>query len=359
KGTPREFLQMVSPVVVFIAGLWWFYVALRFRWTLMPKDYVALAMLVLGIFYFQKFVWRADRYHLYQAFVVSAPIVAYMTEKICRGRTRSGAVFALALLAAGPTLARITDSSPHRIVKHMPAADYQPQFGYVQGSSGLARTLSALEPVVASVPGPIFDFTNEPALFHFLLGAPPSTPFFHVSMAISRESQALVLDKLAESPPGLVVYASDGIMWAWDSIPNPVRHADISEYLLRNWHPFAVIASHVLLRRDGSSGSLALDPKVAYRDVPSCNWGYVPHFDGPPGVQFRELAALTPQSRAVAGTVVTIVPDVRERALPVETLRRTSYVEFAFDDLKADGFALFDGDEPGAEKEAPIRFRSR
>src|SRR5262249_11703353 len=45
KGTPREFLQMVSPVVVFIAGLWWFYVALRFRWTLMPKDYVALAML--------------------------------------------------------------------------------------------------------------------------------------------------------------------------------------------------------------------------------------------------------------------------------------------------------------------------
>src|SRR5262249_7142834 len=124
KGTPREFLQMVSPVAVFIAGLWWFFMALRFRWTLMPKDYVALAMLVLGIFYFQKFVWRADRYHLYQAFVVSAPIVAYMAEKVCRGRTRAGAVFALALLAAGPTLARITESSPRRIAKQMPGADY-------------------------------------------------------------------------------------------------------------------------------------------------------------------------------------------------------------------------------------------
>src|SRR5262249_26302591 len=217
---------------------------------LLPKDYLALALLLVGILYFQKFLWRADSDHLQQAFLVSAPIVVYIADRVFRRRVIVfRALFMVGIVAAGPTIAMAIDSFPQRIMRSMPVPQGMLRLGYTQESSDVVQTARALQPIIASAHGPIFDFTNEPALFHFSLGARPATAFFHVSMAISRESQTLLIRKLAENPPELVVYASQGEMWHWDGIPNSVRHRYISEYLLRNWEPLSSVKSYLMLRR--------------------------------------------------------------------------------------------------------------
>src|SRR5262249_24595077 len=152
------------------------------------------------------------------------------------------------------------------------------------------------------------------------------------------------------------VYFSDGPMWHWDEVPNSVRHRDVSEYLLRNYEPLDFRHGNLILRRRRLSPGpvpAGLVPKLAYRSLFPCDWGYVPHFDAlPTGAgTLAELGSLVPRTTALPGAVVTTLEG------SAAALSGASYLELTLDDLKADDFSLSDEAEPVRGTPPPIAFR--
>ena len=97
----------------------------------------------------------------------------------------------------------------------------------------------------------IFDFSNNPALFHYLVERPQATRYFHVSMAIRERSQLDLIDELEESAP-LVVFSSNAYgLPMWDGIPNQVRHYEVSEYLLEHYEPLLTVRGFLFMVRKG------------------------------------------------------------------------------------------------------------
>jgi hypothetical protein len=145
--------------------------------------------------------------------------------------------------------------------------------------------------VIAAV-GPdarVFDFSNQPATLYYLLREPSPTRYLHVSMAIRERNQADLIDELEADPPELVLYWSSQVgLPYWDGIINPVRHYDVSQYVLENYRPWLSVQGQVFyLRNDieapdvaSFAGALsaapdAVDPATV---IPPCDWGTAPAF---------------------------------------------------------------------------------
>jgi hypothetical protein len=357
-------LQIVAAITSFGAGSWWFFSSLRARRRFSAEDCLALALLLFGMVYFQKFLWRPDAEHLLLAFLVAAPTVVHTTYRGVRWLDRalhrplSSWLLAVMVLAATPCAAVATNDLRHHVMPALRRGESDLRLGYVrvEEEASLVERASALGRVLrdGGRDGRVFDFTNQPALIHFLLGALPSTPYFHISMAISRESQRLLLAALDADPPTYAIYYASTAMWRWDEIPSSVRHRDVSEYLLRNYEPLHPAADNVVLRRRGAAELGAADPRVLYPQVLPCDWGYVPHFDGPPDGPTRELATLAHRTEALPSGFRTSLEDLPGR------LDSASYLELAFDDLGEDELSLRDGDEEKweANRGKPITFRA-
>ena len=135
---------------------------------------------------------------------------------------------------------------------------------------------------------PIFDFTNQPALYHFLLGYRPASRYYNVSMAIRRKTQADVMAELSRAPPKLVVYGSrTGGLVGWDGVPNVVRHYDLSRFVLANYRPLATVAGQTFYLVNGADPTPRhalppsvkfLQPRAGYESGQQCDWGYSPYF---------------------------------------------------------------------------------
>jgi hypothetical protein len=93
---------------------------------------------------------------------------------------------------------------------------------------------------------------------------------------------------LEADPPELVLYWSDTMgLPHWDGIINPVRHYDVSQYLLENYRPWvAVHGQSFYLRNDidppdvaSFAGHLSVEPATDLRGaLPPCDWGTAPMF---------------------------------------------------------------------------------
>jgi hypothetical protein len=127
----------------------------------------------------------------------------------------------------------------------------------------------------------VFDFTNAPGLLHYLLDIPPSTRYYHVSLAIRQRTQSDLLRRLEKDRPEAVVLTSDGVgksLPIWDGVANQVRHYDVSEYLLDSYVPVLDSQGFVLMRR--RENGVRPDTDLYFR-VDACDWGYVPNFFAP------------------------------------------------------------------------------
>ncbi len=393
-------LQAALLLVVFISCIGWFFVALRLRKTLFATDYVALALLLLSIVYFQKYLWRADSAHMYMSMQVALPLVIYAAVLMLRwldsNRTKFRGIlgfFCLNLeflrksqnvlllfigfstfLIAAPSFVSSIYSLPIRISRNLERAENQLRIGYADDfeQAKLNKLVSRLTPLFqkgnkSNARAFVFDFSNQPGLFHFVLELDPSTPFFHISMAISRPSQRLAIKALQAQRPQYVVYYGPTEMWHWDGIPNSVRHRDVSEYLLQNYEPLApaTLEDLLILRRKEFSPMLnqripnqsTTDSKLAYMRVFPCDWGYVPHFDAP-GLEDQEFRNLSAQplnwtTHHSAHAVTTEITGLSKN------MHDAAYLQIQFDDLHADRFGLSDhADSLNTSGAAPIAFSS-
>jgi hypothetical protein len=287
------------PVAVILIG--WAYGAARIwsgRW-LTTADWVVGAAVIGLIPYYVKFLARADDGHLYQVATVAVIPALYVIYRFLQfldargeGSGRSllryrpaTLVFVLLVIVFAPTApwSAIGDL-PDRFDATADAAPTNDRVGYIVPGTDTDRLARHVERVIDTYApdGSVFDFTNSPLLFDYLINANTATRFFHVSMAIPADAQRDVIDELEDEKPELVAYSTlvHGLP-NWDVVSNPVRHYLISDYLLDHYHPVAKVSDYVFMARNeaaGLPGPQAKRPSRLYFDGLPCEWGFAPNF---------------------------------------------------------------------------------
>lgn len=357
----------VAPVAAMLATFLFFAVQIRRSRALRAADWAMGVVALFLVYYYRKFLSRADN-HVFQVLAIALPLVTYVSYRAVTaldaglrrmrsgdwlGRLVTGHPVSLVLLVV---VLAVFPASETQLVRGMPAhflgvAEEPPQIerlGYTAPGAVDRELIGDLGKVLAATApsGRIFDFTNGPALFHFLLGYEPSTRYYHVSMAIRERTQRDLLAELEAAPPEVVVYDSTkhGLP-GWDQVPNMVRHYEVSGWLLDHYRPFAGLHGYVLMLRndlrlppDWASGLGLTQPPVtddlSFRGS-VCDWRHAPNFleveRGPQGVP-------VPLSfRRVQGRAGLLEIDVPGDAAAFEWLEIQ-----AAGPLTAGSFALFD-----------------
>jgi hypothetical protein len=292
------------PVVVILAA--WGYAAARVwsgRW-LTTADWVVATGVIGLIPYYLKFLGRADSGHLYQvaaAAVIPALYLVYrllqVVDERARRSGRAPLAYRPATLAVVVLIVVLAPGSPVSTIRDLPG-NYvgtastmppDPRLGYLIPGND-EQFLQRIQAVVDryAPDGEVFDFTNSPLLFSYLVDAQPATRYFHVSMAIPADAQRDLIDELRDADPPLVAYTSEihGLP-EWDGISNPVRHYLVSDYLLDHYHPVARVDDYVFMAsdRDPAAPPEVRDPNELLLRGLACNWQYAPNFldQAPPG----------------------------------------------------------------------------
>jgi len=301
-GEHYEEFAILTPVVLILAAFLYFVARIRQRRPLFTQDWVMLAAVAFVLTYYAKFLSRTD--HVYHSFAMAAPGLLYaiyrvitLAERRLAGaaRTSGGAWFPARHVITLPVLLVLLASAPValddavRSVQHHFAPDVSEEpeldaLGYARkGENDLTmfREVSrALESQIE--PGDtIFDFSNTPGLFHYLLDVPASNRYYHVSIAIRQRTQTDLIRLLEARQPKVVVFSSAGVGGSpsvWDKIANQVRHYDVSEYLLDHYVPVLESNSFVFMRR--REGGVTAVPELYFR-TSACDWGFTPSFLSP------------------------------------------------------------------------------
>ena len=188
----------------------------------------------------------------------------------------------------------------------------------------------------------LFDFTNSPGLFHFILDQAPPSRYFHVSMALHRENQRTLISQLEDRRPKLVVFHSDE--WVglnrWDGITNMVRHYLVSQYLLHHYKPLVKFHGYNFFLREDLDGksyqdrlaSLAIPPSRSLYEGDSCDWGFVLEAWKQP---IKGAKASLPYKTSIVNGKFIL-----EITLPVGYRRQGSDLEIQFDKVNFDKFLV-------------------
>lgn len=306
-GIPAVRISPIGDVLLWAGGaclialiaavdLGWLLIARR-RWV--PQDYVLLTGMFFFVLYFSKFVNRADM-HVLHVVASAGPILGLILFRLASlldhwvtARAKSFCVSALlglvVVLLLGPSeLKGLKDNLKDRwqfgvpsfgsgalasrlspSVRHDSA---DPRLGYAGfgTDAALADVRSwreALTPWLQEG-DPLLDMTNRPALFHYALGYPPIGRFFHISMALRRESQNALINEIEAGKPKVIIFPTQR---GWDGIPDPVRHYLVSQHVLQTYQPVAALDNGLILVPKDQARSTR-DVELLGKAVP-CDWG--------------------------------------------------------------------------------------
>ena len=332
----------IAPVALVIGTIWFFAAAWRARKSPVLDDWVMAGLSLTVLLYYPKFLARADFPHLYQVFAVAVPLVAYALYRLLslleERPIRLGAshavpcrwVTAIALIAVAvfsPT--SVIDAAgaiPGRVSSQAHFDPVSPRLGFLSPRATSIEAIEDVGRILDAYLGPdarVFDFSNNPFLFYYLLDRRPTNRYFHVSMAAREHTQSDLVEDLERRKPPLIVFSSSAA-WglpAWDGISNQVRHYKVSAYLLDRYRPLLSSHSFVFMarkdvdlrRQPGLEAQLHERPVTEglYDEPIPCDWGYAPNFLGP-------------------------TPDERDAAQAVEVPLRAAEGVFAFTGWAAD-----------------------
>lgn len=300
----------LSPPAAFLLGFWYYAAKLLGRRPLDTPDWIAAAAALFAMVYYTKFLDRPDLGHAYQAYGAALPFIAFIAYRgsvmadgaIRRSRWRPAAALpfkrpaGIALLIAvlvtftGSLFATYDHVSDH--FRSVAASEPSiPRTGYTTGAVDQATydDLSAILGTYLNSNDWLFDFSNEPALYYYLLAQNPRTRYYHVSMAIPEAAQLDLIGQLRRDRPKLIVFSNTQLgLPSWDLIPNMVRHYDVSQYILDNYVP--LLSSHTqLIYADARAhltaaavAGLKLHAPVITGGLPfqglPCDWAYAPNY---------------------------------------------------------------------------------
>jgi hypothetical protein len=301
---PKTSLEILAPVLVTPVVVGIVAARVRLRRPLVYQDWVMIAMALYSFAYFAKFLSRADYGHVQQTLAMALPLIFYC---MFRGLTAGESWLAtfggrfwwlpnrhtltvpllLVLLLAAPTpVFDVARAAPGHFRAEASREPEVERIGYTRAGENDTEVLRELRVALASLLEPgetVFDFSNAPGVFHYLLEEPLATPYYHVSYAIRQRTQSDLLRRLRENPPRAVVLTSAAgaqgfnSLPSWDGIVNQVRHYDVSEYLHDHYVPVRDVGGFVLLARKDRAARES--DELYFRD--KCDWGFVPDFFAP------------------------------------------------------------------------------
>jgi hypothetical protein len=346
------------PIVLVLATIWLIVARLGARRDPTVEEWVTLAAAGFVLLYYTKELGRDDVPHVLEVLWIVVPLIILWAHRLVdwirQGPTVAAGIRAAVLthwprrlsglLATSPSatiiivlalvglalpatvVSRLGFLAPARYVtslnsRYHPTVASEPlsrSLGYTAPGAISEHLVSDMRKVLARYAGsngPVFDFTNAPLLYYFLLDRLPGTRFFQVSMAQPVFAQDELIRDLRTSQPKVVIFSSStiGLPW-WDGMPNMVRHYDVSQYLLDTYHPLLSIDGELVMVRDSATKSpqlpsgLSVKPQLSeqalYSDSPACSWGFIPDFlsPGPPSPG-RGAISVTPDRVAAGGTI--------------------------------------------------------
>jgi hypothetical protein len=309
---PRlDVFAALAPPAALLISFWYAVDHLRRKIRFSTADWVMGAVAIFVLFYYQKFLARADG-HVYHPYTMAVPLLLYIAYRLITAgeawiaRHRWGAaltrtvtrnplslsLLVVTALAVPGTLPKLVDLAPGRYRALAANEPWHPLLGYAAPSAVDQGVYTDISTVVRAYLGPndsIFDFSNEPGLYYYLMANRPPVRYYNVALAMPEDVQQDVVARLKSSRPKLVVFTNDRYgLPSWDYIPSQVRHYEISQYLLDNYHPVLDVQSQLLLVENGANvpSPQTLNPKLTqppavnnlYFDAPACDWGYTPNF---------------------------------------------------------------------------------
>lgn len=299
----RFYFAGIAPVALVILTFWFFATARRARRQPAINDWVMAALALTVLLYYPKFLGRADA-HVYQVFAAAIPLLAYAVYRVLtlvEGYTWRGpirhwptALAVLVVVALSPLPVLDTaEAVPDRVSAEAHFDPVPPYLGFLSPNATDLKMIRDVRRVLDAYLEPgddVFDFSNNPMLFHYALDRRPSTRYFHVSMAIRKHTQADLVEQLERRRPKLVVFSSSTIFGLpmWDGVTNQVRHYDVSEYILDHYRPLFSTHGFLLMARNDASlrprpqlvsqlYELPVTDQLYFRTLP-CDWGYAPNF---------------------------------------------------------------------------------
>jgi hypothetical protein len=356
-------LAFLATVGLAAGTLWWAGVRLVTRRPMSSRHWVAVGSGVLVCLYGEKALGRFADHHIVQVITVALPLALLwlvlalsrldqlVREAVGRRRatqraagrepapggspTREWAgaplrvagafrqpvsLLAVAVLVVGlPSVARALENAPGNNTTSV-SGQRLPRLGYISDGAVDVTLLRDLRSIIdAYAPdGSVFDFTNSPGYFYYLLGEDPPTSYFHVSMAVPEYSQEQVVDQLEDSRPELVVVQAPFGLPGWDGPHNIVRHFMIAQYVLDHYTPVLRARATVFLARNDLIPSLPAPPDLSERPEEDKLWFAMPPCDFGTSANFL--------SSEPEGEVVDL------KVGPPRPTRRVTYGGWAYDD---------------------------
>jgi hypothetical protein len=190
-----------------------------------------------------------------------------------------------------PNIGEIANAAPSHNRAAVPSQTGNPPLiGYtkrpgtdMQMVSDLSLLLNTLTPPG----GTVYDFTNSPGYFTYLMQQELPTRFYTVGLALPEVAQQALLDELEDAKPAVVVF--DDLFYGlpiWDGPRNEVRHYLVSPYLLANWTPVVTTYGFLVMVRNDLVDDLPPLPSLhepmltddLYFSMPVCAWGHIPDY---------------------------------------------------------------------------------
>lgn len=284
--------------------IWFLIQKTRTRKPLSELDWMMVLLSVFHVFYHQKFVSRADD-HIFHVVGVVTPLFSYWAYQLVRRIPFHGGLlsvfFVFALFFQPTSLWSKFQSGLVTLPSRVSFQEKERTDSVRLGSATLnpeqmqmVRDMRRLVEAYLGPEDPFFDMTDQPMLFHFVLGLRPATRYFHVSMAMKRATQQELIQQIEQSRPKLVALnAHGGGLGAWDGVSPYIRHRWVAAHLLENYNPLILLNGTLILCRKGrdcpSPRALGLKFEGTvvdtdlYRNTWFCDWGYAPQvFSGQP-----------------------------------------------------------------------------
>jgi hypothetical protein len=302
----------ILPVAGIVVALWYVAGRLLASRQFSTDDWVLLAALLTLALYYPKFLARGDG-HVYQPMALAFPLFVllaargldYASARFERPRLAAIALVGTALAVTAPTIVPSVRALTDRYEPTVPELPRLAKVGYASPDALDWALVDDLRKVIDRYLRPgeaIFDFTNQPGIFHYLLDRRPATRYYHATLAIRDRAQRDAIAELERHPPRLVVYDNDHVgMYQWDGVTNMVRHYEISQYLLDHYRPAARLHGYILMVAPEAVTEFQaglphdLSEKPSFEGLgygaQSCDWGYAPNFlrRPPPEAERAEL----------------------------------------------------------------------
>ncbi len=301
---------VVAPGLAVIMGMGIVLGRVRLGRGLRTTEFLIIASAVFTVLYYgTEFLDRADQGHAGLAFAGAFPLLILVGWEVLRsanswvrsllrgsqaGRLRWPLLYVAAVIAAITTSTAIPTllaDAPSDFRATAPAEPWLPTLGYMDYSDqGVYTDLSTFLAEFLKPGQEIYDFSNQPGLYFYILDYRPASRHFFAGEDFSQATQDETIADLKANRPEFVVMYGDapGALPSWDGVTNSVRDYDISQYLLDHYRPFAEIDGQIIYVEDSSTVTIPASVQSGFGsrlsttdlpfEYPTCAWGYVPEF---------------------------------------------------------------------------------